>query len=67
VVAIFEGRDVMPIVRIEVEDVDKLVDVFRVGSKVKVECRLGFNLTTHILSLTCEKIEPMSIVKVVID
>jgi hypothetical protein len=58
----------MPIVRVGLdEDIDHVMDRFSIGSHVRIKCRVAFTLRDHTLSLSCERIDLMSTVKVVID
>jgi hypothetical protein len=64
---IFEGSDVMSIIRIGIEDdVDEVMNAFVVGSLVKVKCRMGFMAEDHVLLLICEEVDMISRVDVVV-
>ena len=64
----FEGNDVSAIVRIGVEaKVDRLMEIFPIGSVVKVKCWLGFTSEDHTLSLIYDEGHLISCVKVVVE
>ena len=64
----FEDNDVTSIVRIGIdEDMQKVMNKYAIGSMVKVKTRIGFLLGDRVLTLTSEKVDLMTGVRIVVE